>query len=229
MRHPPAQWAPFHPDAPLLPSRSTPTTTRQSGGTRSESRDASRPSDRPQRGGPRPAGSARTPAPASARPRCVTLRSAPGTPKRSTGSSTRRRASATGPVFQTAIATGLRKGELLGLEWPDVDFAKGTLRVERQRLRTGAFGPTKSDAGVRTIGLNALAVEALRAQRTRQKEDRLRAGSRWSNPHELVFATSRAPLPQPGRSGVRSPTPRRQLASAPSGSTTSATPTPRCS
>lgn len=85
-----------------------------------------------------------------------------------------------GPLFQTAIATGLRKGELLGLKWSDVDHEKGTLRVERQRLRAGAFGPTKSDAGVRTIGLNALAVEALRAQKKRQAGDRLRAGSRWA-------------------------------------------------
>lgn len=68
-----------------------------------------------------------------------------------------------GALFQAAIATGLRKGELLGLKWPDVDYERGTLRVERQRLRTGAFGPAKSDAGVRTVGLNSLAVEALRA------------------------------------------------------------------
>jgi len=100
-----------------------------------------------------------------------------------------------GPLYQTAIATGLRKGELLGLKWSDVDYERGTLRVERQRLRTGAFGPTKSDAGVRTIGLNALAVEALRAQKKQQAEDRLRAGSRWANPHELVFTTSRGTSP----------------------------------
>lgn len=100
-----------------------------------------------------------------------------------------------GPLFQTAIATGLRKGELLGLRWADVDFERGTLRVERQRLRTGAFGPTKSDAGVRTIGLNALAVEALRAQKERQAEDSPRAGSRWANPEELVFTTSRGTSP----------------------------------
>lgn len=58
-----------------------------------------------------------------------------------------------------------------------------------------AFGPTKSEAGVPTIGLNALAVEAFRAQRKRQAEDRLRAGSQWSNPHELVFMTSRGTSP----------------------------------
>jgi integrase len=86
----------------------------------------------------------------------------------------------------------LRNGQL---RWSDVDFDRGTLRVERQRLRTGAFGPTKSDAGVRTIGLNALAVEALRAQRKRQPADRLRAGARWANADELVFTTSRGTSP----------------------------------
>jgi integrase len=113
---------------------------------------------------------------------------------RSTATSTRRRVSATGPL-PDGDRQGLRKGELVGLKWSDVDFDKGTLRVERQRPRTGAFGPTKSDAGLRTIGLNALAVEAFRAQRKRQAEDRLRAGSRWSNAHELVFTTSRGTSP----------------------------------
>ena len=35
-------------------------------------------------------------------------------------------------LFYLALTTGLRKGELLGLMWSDVDWEKGTLRVERQ-------------------------------------------------------------------------------------------------
>lgn len=95
-----------------------------------------------------------------------------------------------GPLFTLAIATGLRQGELLGLTWSDVDWTTRTLRVERQLLRTGIFGPPKSAAGLRTIGISDLATYALRAQRNRQVSDRLRAGNRWSNERDLVFTTS---------------------------------------
>ncbi len=93
-------------------------------------------------------------------------------------------------LFTTAIATGLRQGELLGLQWSDLDWAAGTLRVERQLLRNGTFGLPKSAAGVRTIGLSDLATYAFRMQRDQQIGDRFRAKSRWTNPDDLVFTTS---------------------------------------
>lgn len=34
--------------------------------------------------------------------------------------------------FATAIYTGMRRGELLGLEWSDIDFKKGTIKVNKQ-------------------------------------------------------------------------------------------------
>jgi integrase len=94
------------------------------------------------------------------------------------------------PLFTTAIATGLRQGELLGLNWSDVDWATRTPRVERQLLRDGTFGQPKSSAGVRTIGLSDLATYALQAQRNQQVTDRFRAKARSQNPDNLVFTTS---------------------------------------
>jgi integrase len=94
------------------------------------------------------------------------------------------------PFFMLAIASGLREGELLGLTWSDVDWSAGTLTVGRQLLRGGTFGPPKSDAGLRTIGLSELAIYALRSQRRQQAEARLRAGARWSNERDLVFTTT---------------------------------------
>ncbi len=79
---------------------------------------------------------------------------------------------------------------LLGLQWSDVDWAAGTLRVERQLLRNGTFGQPKSAAGVRTIGLSELATYSLRMQRNQQIIDRFRAKTRWTNPADLVFTTS---------------------------------------
>lgn len=94
------------------------------------------------------------------------------------------------PLFTLAIASGLREGELLGLTWSEVEWSANTLTVARQLLRDGSFGPPKSGAGLRTIGLSELATYALRSQRRQQAAARLRAGARWSNDRDFVFTTS---------------------------------------
>jgi integrase len=93
------------------------------------------------------------------------------------------------PMFTLAIASGLRQGELRGLRWDDVDQSAGTLTVARQLLRDGTVGPPKSAAGLRTIGLSDLATYAIRLQRRQQAEQRLRAGTRWSNSDNPIFTT----------------------------------------
>lgn len=40
-------------------------------------------------------------------------------------------------LYVLAISTGLRRGELLGLRWDDVDLERGTLRVGRSLVREG--------------------------------------------------------------------------------------------
>jgi integrase len=57
-------------------------------------------------------------------------------------------------------------GELLALEWSDVDLGAGTISIERSRSR-GGLGPTKSRRGVRTVALPAFAIDALAAQERR--------------------------------------------------------------
>ncbi|MCA9108856.1 MAG: site-specific integrase [Planctomycetaceae bacterium] len=67
-----------------------------------------------------------------------------------------------------AIATGLRQGELFGLQWGDLDLDKGTLRVQRTLIELTAgheFGPPKSSKGRRSISLPMMAVEALAEHR----------------------------------------------------------------
>ena len=56
----------------------------------------------------------------------------------------------------------MRIGEALGLQWGDFDKAERTLRVERQWLRTGVYGPTKTEAGKRVIFLPDEALALLR-------------------------------------------------------------------
>lgn len=57
------------------------------------------------------------------------------------------------PLFVLALSSGLRLGELLGLQWSDLDPLTGTLSVARTRRRDGTVAHPKSAAGRREIDL----------------------------------------------------------------------------
>jgi integrase len=95
------------------------------------------------------------------------------------------------------LYTGMRRGEALGLQWPDVDLERGVAAITRTRTttRSGELveGPPKTKAGERAVPLPAPAVEALREWRREQVEDRLAAGATWEG-GEWVFATRGGPI-----------------------------------
>jgi integrase len=62
--------------------------------------------------------------------------------------------------YVLAVTTGMRNGELLGLQWKDVSLGDRTLRVSRT-VFNGIISPPKTPAANRTIGLSGLAVAAL--------------------------------------------------------------------
>jgi integrase len=98
-----------------------------------------------------------------------------------------------GPLFQVAIATGMRQGELFGLRWEDVDWGRQTLAVQRALQRIDGrptFVEPKTVRSRRVIPLPGLALQALRAQEAIQRENRLVAGDRWEE-WGLVFASAR--------------------------------------
>lgn len=92
-------------------------------------------------------------------------------------------------VFVTAMFTGMRQGELLGLSWDCVDFKNGTITVKQQlQCRNGAyFLETPKNGKCRTILPAPLVIDALRREREKQKREKHIAGSLWSNPMNLVF------------------------------------------
>ena len=95
-------------------------------------------------------------------------------------------------LYVVALLLGLRRGELLGLRWSDVDLDAKTLSVRQNLVRAGGklqVQAPKTRRSRRTLPLPAPAVVALKAQRTRQAIDRLAAGSTWAD-NDLVFATS---------------------------------------
>lgn len=94
-------------------------------------------------------------------------------------------------VFVVALSTGLRRGEVLGLRWKDIDVPGRTLFVRQTVQRINGelrFVPPKTHRSARSMPLSRLATSALSAQRARQAEDRLLVGDAWED-HGLVFAT----------------------------------------
>ncbi len=98
-------------------------------------------------------------------------------------------------ALYTLALMGLRKGEILGLRWSDINMDDGSLRVSLQlQMRNGAWAlvPPKTSSSRRTLPLPHSVVVALRSHRTRQVEERLLAGSRWNPPvhlKDLVYTT----------------------------------------
>lgn len=93
-------------------------------------------------------------------------------------------------LYVVAVTAGLRLGELLGLQWPDIDFDGGRLIVQRAlQFQSGnglVFTEPKTSKSRRTVMLSQRAVRALREHRTHQIEERLQLGAEWENP-DLVF------------------------------------------
>ena len=79
--------------------------------------------------------------------------------------------------------TGMRRGEVAGLSWADVDLDEGRLRID-WTLGVVSNEPTwkpraKSDAGERLLSLDPATVDALRKHRRRQQQERLSVGAAW--------------------------------------------------
>jgi len=94
-------------------------------------------------------------------------------------------------VFFVTAFTGMRKGEVLGLTWSNVDFERGTVCVRQQLIKKrgeNAFmlASPKNDKP-RTITPAQDVMAVLRGERMRQKRNRLQAGAAWNNPDNLVF------------------------------------------
>ena len=88
-----------------------------------------------------------------------------------------------------ALDTGMRKGELGGLRWANVDLDAGKVRIVEQLLKPGpepVFGPTKTGKP-RTVSLAPETVELLRAHKRTQAELKLRNRATYAE-HGLVFA-----------------------------------------
>ncbi|MBP2650758.1 MAG: Phage integrase [Firmicutes bacterium] len=89
------------------------------------------------------------------------------------------------------IHTGLRKGELTGLTWENVDMDKGVVNVRQgakydREQKKYIIGSPKSESGIRTIPIPKAALEELKKHKSRQAAEILELGSAYEK-NNLVF------------------------------------------
>lgn len=92
-------------------------------------------------------------------------------------------------LWRMALLTGLRRGELLGLRWSDVDLDAGTLTVRHTLTAVAGqvvSGPPKSRRGIRTVVLDERTVEMLTDHRDWCQVEQLACGEDTGT--DLVFA-----------------------------------------
>lgn len=105
------------------------------------------------------------------------------------------------PAYAMLLLYGMRRGEVLGLRWCDVDFARGELHIRQQLQRIGRTleqGPVKTAAGRRDLPLIAALREALMCHYAAQHGGELDAASiaeRAAPDQGLVFlSATRTPV-----------------------------------
>ena len=73
-------------------------------------------------------------------------------------------------LYYLDLATGLRRGELLGLKWTDIDLDRGVLKIQRAISRQNGKvveAPLKTKNAYRTLPLSADAIDVLKAQKNK--------------------------------------------------------------
>lgn len=96
--------------------------------------------------------------------------------------------------------TGMRRGEILGLRWTDVDLASGTVTIRATRIRYGntvTSSTPKTAKGNRTITIGEGTVAALKTMRSAQAAERLLIGSGWVDTDGLVVTMADGSAPNP--------------------------------
>lgn len=123
------------------------------------------------------------------------------------------------PLWMVAAATGLRRGELLGLRWDDVNLPGRSLTVRRALSVVKGHAQLKQPktSRCRTLRLDAVTTTVLENRRAEQQRDQA-AAEQWHNDWNLVFTDHDGRYLDPMRvttafrAAVRdAPVPRRRL------------------
>lgn len=96
-----------------------------------------------------------------------------------------------------AVYTGLRKGEIMGLEWSDIDFDNNKLRVRQSSQYVPGKGTIvkspKNESSIRIITLPDIAINLLKEYKAKQNEIRLEMGDLWQDSDRLFVQFNGVP------------------------------------
>jgi integrase len=96
-------------------------------------------------------------------------------------------------ILVLALTLGLRRGEILGLRWSDVDFDSRTIRVNQALQRVGGklqVTEVKTERSRRVVAVPECVVRAVKTRRAQQAQERLLAGIEWKDT-DLAFTNPR--------------------------------------
>lgn len=89
------------------------------------------------------------------------------------------------------LATGIRRGELLALQWKHVDFDKNIVTIEQAVNKTKAHGleiaSPKTSNSRRTISISPSIMQVLRKHRSKQRDYKMELGEVYNRQADLVF------------------------------------------
>jgi integrase len=98
------------------------------------------------------------------------------------------------PQIAIAVLTGMRRGEIYGLRWRDINFEEGTITVNQAAQYTKERGifykEPKTSRSRRTIAVSPYVVDVLKAFKVKQNKERLSHGEDYHNSEDLVFTQS---------------------------------------
>lgn len=100
--------------------------------------------------------------------------------------------------FKLAVYSGFRRGELLGLEWKDIDFDNNVISVRRTSNYTADKGiytdTTKTKKSQRSLKFPQCVMDMLREYKAEQDEEREKLGSKWQDYDRLFVKWDGKPM-----------------------------------
>jgi integrase len=102
-----------------------------------------------------------------------------------------------GLVIHMEQCLGLRRGELLGLHWDDIDWANKLIRITRNRIVVGAksiIKAPKTESGVRTVNIPNPLLQKLRQYRTKCIANRLQMGKNYTVTDFIIVHPNGKPI-----------------------------------
>ena len=101
-------------------------------------------------------------------------------------------------IILLTIFTGLRRGEVLGLEWQDIDFKNSSLTVRQASQYVSAIGiytkDPKTETSNRMISIPESIIKLLKEYKRKQLEARLRLGDKWIETNRLFVQWNGSPM-----------------------------------